>query len=97
MSGLEQKWTVDASTDHYVITGIDRETKTVLANFAWHGHGLHHMLTVPDIGDRDGILQAVQEHYERYKTDIETARTHQEPLPDEVQGLIWQRYVTQDQ
>lgn len=93
MGKLEHIGDIDTSIDHYEITAIDRETKTVLVNFAHNGHGLHHSVFVEDVEDVPGILQAVREHYERYKADVEKAHAERKPLPDEIHALIGQKYM----
>lgn len=85
--------TIDTTTDHYEITGIDRATKKVLVNFAYRGHGLHHSVFVDDIEDNEGIFTAVKEHYAKYKSDVEQAAYSRAPLSDAVASLIGQKVV----
>lgn len=92
---LEHRGDVDTAEAHYEITAIDRETKTVLVNFAWQDHGLHHSVPVSDVEDSAGILEAVKEHYEKYKADVEKAHAERKPLPGDVQGLIGQKHMRQ--
>ena len=91
---LKHEGTIDTSEPHYQITGIDRATKKVLVNFSHNGHGLHHSVFVDDVDDAQGILAAVQEHYEKYKADVEQAQASQAPILDDVAALIGQK-VTQ--
>ena len=90
---LEHTGDVDTRTDHYQITSIDRKTGIILVNFAWHGHGLHHMIAIEDVEDSEGMLKAIEEHYGRYKADVEKAHAHEMPLPDTVRALIGQKHA----